>query len=73
MNRAQRRRNRRRKPKPLARIRLMRDVTDVRQAIRCQDCDSEVTLIEVAPGINRAEVRHDDTCPWYAELRRCLA
>jgi hypothetical protein len=31
----------------------------------CPDCNSEVEIERLAPGINRGVVRHDDTCPWY--------
>jgi hypothetical protein len=40
------------------------------QAIRCQDCDSEVTVTEVAPNVYSSEVHHDDSCPWYRAFKR---
>jgi hypothetical protein len=43
------------------------------QAARCPDCDSDVTITEISPGVYRGQVEHDDSCPWYAELRRDLS
>ncbi len=42
-------------------------------ALKCPDCDSELTVVEVAPRVLSAEVRHDDTCPWFSELKRDLS
>ena len=55
-----------------ARVRLMRGVTDLEQAIRCPDCDSHVAIVELAPGIYQGRVEHDDTCQWYAALKADL-
>ena len=38
-------------------------------AIRCPDCDADVTMVESAPGIWQAEVAHDDTCPWWLDYQ----
>lgn len=44
---------------------------DLVQATQCADCDSDVTIVELGrPGIYSAEVRHDDTCPFYVALQR---
>lgn len=40
------------------------------QAIRCPDCDSDVTVVEVAPDVYQGEVRHDGSCPWYTSFQR---
>lgn len=32
----------------------------------CPDCNNDVRVTELAPGIVRAAVLHDDTCPWLA-------
>jgi hypothetical protein len=34
------------------------------RTIRCPDCNSETTVVKVAPRVYRGEVRHDDTCVW---------
>ena len=39
-------------------------------AIRCPDCDSEVTVTRVTHRIYNGEVRHDETYPWYRALKR---
>jgi hypothetical protein len=39
---------------------------DLVAATRCPDCDSEVTTVEVEPGMFCVEVAHDETCPWLA-------
>jgi hypothetical protein len=39
-------------------------------AAACPDCDSDVTVIEDAPHVYRAEVRHDDSCPWFTQFKR---
>lgn len=71
MNRAGRRAERRRQ-RPLARVRLGHGPLTI-DRLRCPDCDSDVTIVEAAPGFHRAQVAHSDTCPWYAALRRDLA
>jgi hypothetical protein len=43
---------------------------DLKQAAACPDCGSDVSVIEVAPGVYQAEVRHDDCCPWFADFQR---
>jgi hypothetical protein len=40
------------------------------QATVCPDCDSNVTITEVAPNVYQGAVAHDDSCPWYAAFRR---
>ena len=40
------------------------------RAVRCPDCDSEVSVTQVASRSYHGEVRHDDTCPWYAAFQR---
>lgn len=44
-------------------------IRDMEQIAACTDCDSIVTIIEVAPGFYTARVAHDDTCPWFAALK----
>jgi hypothetical protein len=39
-------------------------------AIRCPDCNSDVTITKVGHRHYSGEVRHDDTCPWYADFER---
>lgn len=53
MNRAERRRNRK------------WTTSEVASESRCPDCDADVTVIEVAPGMFCGQVAHDDTCPWW--------
>ncbi len=36
---------------------------------RCPDCASETELLELASGVFRLEVRHDDTCPFLAMIK----
>jgi hypothetical protein len=37
------------------------------QLARCPDCLAEVRVLPGSPGqIQLVEVRHDDTCPWFA-------
>ena len=52
---------------------IPRTTAGMRQAIRCPDCDSHVTITELSPGVFSGQVAHDDTCPWYAELKRDLS
>jgi hypothetical protein len=40
------------------------------QAARCPDCDSNVTITEIAENVYQATVEHDDTCPWYTAFKR---
>jgi len=57
MNRQQRRAHGHHKLK--ARIRTSRDLLDPTNPAQC-------------PDIHEVEVRHDDSCPWYADLKRDL-
>lgn len=41
--------------------------------VACPDCNSVSAVVEVEPGYFRGVVRHDDSCPWYAALKRDLA
>jgi hypothetical protein len=45
-------------------------IDDIHRALRCPDCDSDVTIAVTADGILSANVNHADTCPWYVELER---
>lgn len=65
MNRAQRRR---------VRVRTLpaRQGQDMAAAVACPDCNSVAAVAEVVPGYFRGVVEHDDTCPWYAALKRDL-
>lgn len=65
MNRAERRR---------ARVRALRikPGQDVTAAVACPDCNAIAAVAEVAPNYFRGTVTHDETCPWYAALRRDL-
>jgi hypothetical protein len=71
MNRKQRR------ARPIARVRFGRNAIqgDPVAAAQCPDCDSEVILLSTTVGGRHhvIEVHHDETCPWYAELKRDLA
>ena len=40
------------------------------QAIRCPDCDSEVTVTKVGHREYNGEVRHDATRPWFVDFKR---
>jgi hypothetical protein len=40
------------------------------ESIRCPDCNSDVTITEVAPHVYQGEVRHDECCPWFQAFRR---
>jgi hypothetical protein len=40
-------------------------------AIRCPDCDSDVTVTKVGHHYYSGEVRHDTSCPWL-RLRAAL-
>lgn len=37
--------------------------------LRCPDCNAELVVTTSPLGILRAEVRHDDTCPTYRQMR----
>jgi hypothetical protein len=45
---------------------------DIAAAAACPDCDADVAVRELSPGVFHGTVSHDDTCPWYAALRRDL-
>ena len=51
----------------------MRGATDIPRAISCPDCESDVTIVQVAPGLYHGRVAYDDTCPWFHPLKRDLA
>lgn len=36
----------------------------------CPDCNSEIDVQIVAPGIYRLTIRHDDTCPNYRAMKK---
>jgi hypothetical protein len=40
------------------------------QVCACPDCDADVTITELAPGVYGGSVEHDDTCPWYTAYKR---
>ncbi len=42
----------------------------VGEAAACPDCDADVAIIELAPGVYRGTVAHDETCPWLQALER---
>lgn len=56
-----------------AQVRLIQGVTDIEQAALCPDCDSNVEIIELAPGIYSGQVEHDDSCPWFIALKQDLS
>lgn len=60
MNRAERRRQRRRSPSPL--------VQAYAAAYRCPDCIAETRLEQHGPGLYRLVVAHDDTCPTFRQM-----
>ncbi|BCO57897.1 hypothetical protein MINTM005_31410 [Mycobacterium intracellulare] len=66
MNRAERRRVR-------VRISRRQPGQDMAAVVACPDCNSVSAVVEVEPGYFRGVVRHDDSCPWYAALKRDLA
>lgn len=49
---------------------IRRPRTDAERAVACPDCNADVSVVEIAPGMNHGIVRHDDTCPWFANFRR---
>lgn len=65
MNRAERRRAR-------VRVRRHEPGQDITAVVECPDCNSVAAVIEVAPGYFRGVVEHDDSCPWFAALKRNL-
>lgn len=54
------------------RARLRRESVSL-ESVRCPDCDSDVALIEQAPGVYQGRVYHDPSCPWLAQLERDLS
>ena len=75
MNRQQRRAHGHHKLK--ARIRTSRDLLDPTNPAQCPDCDAEIVVIATTTtaqggAVHEVEVRHDDSCPWYADLKRDL-
>ncbi|MBI3214736.1 MAG: hypothetical protein HYZ38_12990 [Mycobacterium sp.] len=60
MNRRQRRASGQRRPSP----------RQLEQYATCPDCDSTVSLVEIAPRVHQAQVQHDDTCPWFLAFQR---
>jgi hypothetical protein len=56
MNRRERRANNKRRPWT---------THEVQRSTACPDCNSIVTIAEVAPQVYRGVVQHDETCPWY--------
>lgn len=66
MNRAERRRAR-------VRISPRQPGQDMAAAVECPDCNADVAVLEVTPGYFRGVVNHDDSCPWFAALKRDLA
>ena len=40
------------------------------EAVSCPDCDSDLTITELAPGVFNGTVAHDETCPWLNALQR---
>lgn len=59
-----------RRQRPIDGIREPFTAAEIGQAIVCPDCDADVTMTEVAPGLYQGEVTHSATCPWYANFRR---
>jgi hypothetical protein len=43
---------------------------EIVRAAQCPDCDSRVSMTEVAPNVYRADVEHDETCPWFSAFKR---
>jgi hypothetical protein len=41
----------------------------VTEAAACPDCDSDVQVAEVTPGVFTGRVVHDDSCPWLAAFK----
>jgi hypothetical protein len=39
-----------------------------KQVCVCPDCDADVTITELAPGVYGGSVEHD-TCPWYTAYK----
>lgn len=36
----------------------------------CPDCDAEMRVVEVSPGVSILQILHDDTCPTLATIER---
>ncbi|OBJ00234.1 hypothetical protein A5624_08585 [Mycobacterium sp. 1482292.6] len=65
MNRADRRRTKRRPPL---------SVRWVAANYRCPDCLSETAQpVQDNAGVWHIEVRHDESCPWFTQLKRTLS
>jgi hypothetical protein len=43
---------------------------DIRRVAACPDCNADVDGYEVEPGVYRAVVFHDETCPWFTAFQR---
>ncbi len=39
------------------------DLEQITRTAACPDCDSDVSVAELVPGVFGADVRHDDSCP----------
>jgi hypothetical protein len=44
--------------------------TPLATLVACPDCDSDVRVVQLALRVYRAEIAHDDTCPWFAAFKR---
>jgi hypothetical protein len=38
--------------------------------LACPDCNSAVTVAQIAPRFHRSTVEHDESCPWFAAFKR---
>lgn len=56
-----------------ARVRVVGRGMTRAEVLTCKDCTSEYEFAEVSPGMFGPIVRHDESCPWLAQLRRDLA
>ena len=56
-----------------ARVRFTERGVTQADVLTCPDCTSEYTVVERGPGIAEAFVKHDESCPWLAELQRDLS
>lgn len=52
------------------RRKLPPEVRAVLDQARCPDCDSEADITEPIPGYHQLNIRHDDTCPWFAAYQK---
>jgi hypothetical protein len=43
---------------------------DVEQLVVCPDCNADVVVTEVAPGVFQGDVYHDESCPWLVSFQR---